>query len=388
MRKTRIKGIRWASAATALAISAGLGAAAQAQEEEPETSNVETEDGLVLQGTAPTGEDNAMEDWKAAADLIYLYPDGPDGEALTAYCIDLPTSLSTDRPYVEGDWEESNVPNLESVRWVLLNAYPNAGAEETLNAAGFEGSFSDEEAVMAAFAGVQAAVWHFTDGFELAALDDEPVLDGSDAENEAVRAVYDHLLENAGSVPDPDTFTINLENVEEASYEDGRFGPYVMRSNVGDVELSAEGGNLVDAEGEAVESLSDGGEFYIELDAASESIVIEGLASYDIPVGRVFLASSEEAVRSDRSNHSRAADMETSQKLILAEPRPAEVPARWAFELELPEGAQVPETERLPVTGTSMGFTIGAAALLLTAGVVAMVLMRRRNSGSGDTVWE
>ncbi|THV27644.1 Cys-Gln thioester bond-forming surface protein [Glycomyces paridis] len=359
-------------AATALA-AVLAGGPASAQEEdavEPVTGDIVTAPGLELRG----GFDGDRYDvW---ANVLGLTPHGSE-ETLVVYCIDIMTPLDTESPYAEGHWEESGVANLEQVRWVLFNGYPNVGAADLIESAGGEVNpdWSDQETAEVAYAGTQAAVWHFTDDWDL--LEDNPVKGGNDGEDEAVLKVYEHLTEEPGRVPDPSEFTVDLEGADTAAYEDGRFGPYTIRSNAGAVALEAEGARLEDADGDPIESLEDGEEFWIVLDEGSEEVSISGTAAYDLPVGRVFLATNDESLSGDAVNPLTAGE---SQKLILAQPREGELPAEWRFALDAPtdrptESGPAPQ---LPTTGSSLSVAFAGGLALLIAGLTAMAFAKRR----------
>ncbi|GAA2266866.1 thioester domain-containing protein [Glycomyces scopariae] len=368
-----LKTFRTPLAATAVLAAVLTGGPALAQEEaEPITGDPTAEPGLELRGRL---DGERFDVW---ANLLGLTPHGSE-ETYTVYCIDIRTPLDTESPYAEGDWEESGVANLESVRWVLFNGFPNVGAEDLIEASGGEVNpdWSDDELAEVAYAGTQAAVWHFTDDWEL--LTDNPVKGGNDGEDEAVLAVYEHLTEDTGRVPDPSEYIVDLEGEEDAGYEDGRFGPYTVRSNAGPVTLEAEGGRLEKANGDAVESLEDGEEFWIVLEEASSEITVTGTAAYDLPVGRVFLATTEASLSGDAANRVISGE---SQKLILAEPREGEVPAEWRFALDAPtdrpsESGPAPQ---LPKTGTSLTVAFAAGLALLIGGLTAAVFAKRRST--------
>lgn len=373
----RLKTFRTPIAATAaLAAVVGgavlIGGPAAAEEPAPVTGDVVTAPGLELNGWF--GEDR----YDVWANVLGLKPHGSE-ETLVVYCIDIRTPLDTDHPYAEGQWEESGVANLEQVRWVLLNGYPNVGASALIEAAGAEvkPDWSDKRIGEVAYAGTQAAVWHFTDGWDL--LTDNPVKGGKNGEDEAVLAIYEHLTDDPGRVPDPSEFVLDLEGVEDAAYVDGRFGPYTIRSNAGPVALGAEGGSLERENGDPAESLTDGEEFWIVLDEGSTEIAVSGTAGYDLPVGRVFLATTEEALSGDAVNPLAIAD---SQKLILAQPREGELPAEWRFALDAPPSERPTESgqAQLPKTGSSLALAFGAGLALLIGGMTAMVLTKRRGT--------
>ncbi|WP_026930971.1 Cys-Gln thioester bond-forming surface protein [Glycomyces tenuis] len=363
-----------AAAALAALAPAGPAGAQEDAEAEPVSGDIVIDEGLELRGTLDG------EEWNTWANVLGLTPHGGE-ETLQVYCVDIRTELDQDSPYTEGDWEESGVANLEKVRWVLFNGHPNVTAEALLEAAGAApaADWDPAETERVAYAGTQAAVWHFTDGFKLDA--DDAVIGGEAAQSEGVAAIYEHLTANAGRVPDPSEFYIELEGTEQASYEDGRFGPYTIRSNAGPVELGADGGSLVDADGGEVTSLDDGDEFYIVLDEGSEEITITGHASHDLPVGRIFMATTDESLSGDAVNPVKSGD---SQMLILAEPRAADIPAEWAFALQLPaderpgESATEAARPQLPETGANLTVVFATGLAMLIGGLTVMALVRRK----------
>lgn len=363
----RLKTIRTPLAATAALLAVLAGAPAHAEEPEPVSGDIVAAPGLELRGRF--GEDR----YDVWANILGLTPHGSE-ETLVVYCIDIRTPLDTESPYAEGDWEESGVANLEEVRWVLFNGYPNVDAEELIEASGVEVNpdWTDTEVAEVAYVGTQAAVWHYTDDWDL--LEDNPVKGGNHGEDEAVLAIYDHLTEETGRVPDPSEFTLDLEGEESATFEDGRFGPYTVRSNAGPVTLGAEGGRLETEDGDEVETLSDGEEFWIVLDEDASEITVSGTAGYDLPVGRVFLATTDESLTGGAANPATSGE---SQKLILAEAREGEIPAEWRFALDAPEAGETPKPQ-LPTTGTSLSIAFAAGLALLVGGMTVIVAGKRR----------
>jgi TQXA domain-containing protein len=375
-----------ALAAAALTLTWASAGHAQQTEAAPVTGEAVIEEGLKLNGTIIVATDDGPEeeDFPVWANVLGLVPTGSDPEdALLVYCIDIRTDLDDESPYVEGDWEESEVPNLDLVRWVLFNGYPNVSADALFQRVGVDApeSWNAQHRRLLAYVATQAAVWHFTDDFRLDA--DKPLVHGNAAEDKAVAAVYKHLTAEAGRLPDPSEYYIDLEGVDDASYADGAFGPYTIRSTAGPVTLTSEGGSLVDASGKPVASLDDGGEFSIVLDEGSTEIRIVGTAAYDLPVGRVFLATTNEALGEAATS---AVRMHQSQKLILAEPREAEIPAEWGFILEVPPGEQPPappaETPKpkLPATGASLAIAFGGGLALLIGGMSVLAFANRRRA--------
>ncbi len=75
-----------------------------------------------------------------------------DGTPAFAYCIDINNPLQLNQPHDEGDWSDSNVANLAKITRILQQHPADVTAARN-------------DAVEAA--AVQAAIWHFSDSFEL-----------------------------------------------------------------------------------------------------------------------------------------------------------------------------------------------------------------------------
>ena len=68
------------------------------------------------------------------------------------YCIDLRTETRVGLGYVNGTWDEGNVPNIGYVNRILNTYYPETDLPTGLT--------EDQKA-----AAVQTAIWFFTDGY-------------------------------------------------------------------------------------------------------------------------------------------------------------------------------------------------------------------------------
>lgn len=89
-------------------------------------------------------------------------------ENVLVYCIQhgVPTSNGI-RNYTEKVWSSTTIKSLPNVQWILNNSYPNktlSSLASDATAAGYPVSdLKPDQAVSA----TQAAIWHFTDGFNL-----------------------------------------------------------------------------------------------------------------------------------------------------------------------------------------------------------------------------
>ncbi|HEX2419524.1 MAG TPA: thioester domain-containing protein, partial [Micromonosporaceae bacterium] len=94
--------------------------------------------------------------------LLQLKVDGSD-EILLTYCIDINTRVLK-VAYAEKGWGETSLgDNAKHVNWILHHSVPYLSAAELAAAADLPGTPSTQDAV----AGTQAAIWHFSDGYDL-----------------------------------------------------------------------------------------------------------------------------------------------------------------------------------------------------------------------------
>jgi len=350
----------WLRAAVALsaagALGLGMAGTASAEEDQPTAIRgaVETEPGWNVINAGGSGQQAAR---------IFITPEGSD-QRVEAYCIDLHTSLKTEFLYEEGAWDESNVGNLPQVQWILHNSYPSATPANLAEAAGADlTELAEGDHVFAAYTATQAAIWHFTDQFELAEGDST---NKGDVEDAAVSAIYDYLVANATEMPEPITeLTFDGPTTGDMSE---KIGPFSVTTPGGDATLSIEGGRLVDADDNEIDTVANGGEFYIRPDDGVTDITVTGTATVTTPTGTIFLATDEQAAMGT------FASKDESQKLILAEV----IQGETAAELQI----SVTGEPRLPVTGLSLTNSLLLGAALLIAGAVALVIIRRRRTAA------
>ncbi|WP_344488916.1 Cys-Gln thioester bond-forming surface protein [Glycomyces endophyticus] len=352
-----LKGTVAAAAGVMLGLS-GV-AAAQAQDEEPTPSGasgtVVEEPGIRLHGETqdPTA--------------VMLGLDLGDGETRTVYCIQITVGLEDSLIHEERPWEDIPVEDLPLVLGVLLNGYNGANAAELLEAAGVAAENIDPfTADQVAYAGTQAAIWELTDGWEITAADPT---EGDAGVDTAVLAVHDYLIANSEPVEEPD-FEPYFEVDDSEAVTDGTVvGPFTVSTNFTSVEFSQpEGATVVDENGDAVTSFADGQGFYVEFDEAASSTVTltTDTITWTTPAGRTFVPVDAEG-----------ADVE-GQRLILAEEHTSEYAAELEFEIVVEEVPSESPKPQLPVTGSSLTYVASIGGAVLVAGVVAMVLMRRR----------
>ena len=208
-----------------------------------------------------------------------------DGEVESqAYCIDINTPISGSPSYDEVEWGSSGIENLVIVEAILRHYYPNGNGPGEF---ALEGSNADKARA------TQAAIWHFTDGFELSTEPgDNPAT--VVANYEKILAAVEAGLEGFGEP------TVTLAITPPESTEGtvgGLVGPYVIDTTADSVTVTpSEGVSLVDSEGEPRSpTFVDGTEFWLTSDTAGSGTV-SATASATATAGRVFMAQRQQTL--------------------------------------------------------------------------------------------
>ncbi|MDQ6748854.1 MAG: thioester domain-containing protein [Candidatus Dormibacteraeota bacterium] len=218
-----------------------------------------------------------------------------DGAGITAagYCIDARTHRRHDAAYqFGGRLDPGSVANSRQVQWLLANAYPNGPA-----ALG-----SDPRGLARTSSAVQAAIWHFSDGFDL-----DPV--GTAQVDIPYRRAFDSLVEQASRAPariagqaaiamevprQPAAADVPTHFVVRVTGDDGQ--PAVDGT---EVAISSDGGRLgrdaavlaATTTGRRLNLSTVGGGAEGWLAATSATVTVTATTSVPVPPGRVLLSS-------------------------------------------------------------------------------------------------
>ncbi len=236
-----------------------------------------------------------------------------DGSSTTGYCIDIGTEIQPGESGLdEVDWDTSGVQNLDTVAGILAAYAPNGTGP-----AGFEitGSAAQQAAA------TQAAIWHFTDGFDLTVGDNDPVIEANYA---AILAAVE-----AGALPTSGQPDVSLSITPPASVEGEAghlVGPFVVSTTASEVTLTPSAGvTVTDASGNPLTGpVVDGTEFFLTSSAAGAGTVTAS-AQATVHSGRVFVK-------------------EGSQRLILAAPVEAQIDAQAGGSWTTPPTTTPPTT--------------------------------------------
>jgi TQXA domain-containing protein/LPXTG-motif cell wall-anchored protein len=293
-----------------------------------------------------------------------------DGEVESqAYCIDINTQIDDGVGLDEIDWDTSGVANLEIVEAILRHYYPNGDGPEGHQITG-------DNAQKAA--ATQAAIWHYTDGYELAPDDNDPT----------VVANYDAILAIANELDGFGEPTVTLTITPPASTEGSvgdLVGPYVINTSATTVALTpSDGVTLHNEDGSPfTDEVVDGTQVWLMSDTEGGG-TITATAAAEVGAGRVFytqgqqrlvLASTVETDATDEARVTYKTPPPTTAPPT-TEPEPTtSVPTTTETTVVTDTPTTAPTTAPSVPTGDSGGGlpVTGAQSLLLAA--VALVLV-------------
>ncbi|HEX6418229.1 MAG TPA: thioester domain-containing protein [Acidimicrobiales bacterium] len=362
--------------ATAIALVVGVVAPAAAASQATFLGAAAGESGTI-HGTAGGHTGNRK------AGLFKIEIDGVDSRA---YCIDIQTPIQSGAVLDEIDWDASNVDNLAEVEAILRWYHPNGDGPDGQQITG-----TDAQKAMA----TQAAIWHYTDGFDLT---------DSDKNDATVIANYKTILEavEAGleGFGEP-SVTLSITPPADTQGNAGDLvGPYVINTSATSVTLTAsEGVTLHNEDGSPfTDPVVDGTQVWLKSGAEGEG-AITASAEAEAGAGRVFykkkqqrliLASTVEIEASDEAPVSFVTPPPTSAPPTTAPETTTTVPETTTSEVEQTT-TTAPDTSDttapapeggLPVTGAQSLVLVGLAVVLLALGIGFGVVSRRRKLGS------
>lgn len=223
-------------------------------------------------------------DQQVGAGLFEMAVD--NGGTIQTYCIDLHNPTQSKAKYEEKPWSATSLAhNTEAgkINWVLQNSYPQVNDLSALATKANSGPLTEKTAA----AGTQVAIWRFSDGADVDALDP------------AAQKLADYLEKNAQSLAEPKaSLTLDPPAVSGKSGE--RLGPIKVHTNADSVtvtpgDTAASGVKVVDKGGKTVTSAADGSELYFDVPAgaADGSATLTAQAATKVPVGRAFASATK-----------------------------------------------------------------------------------------------
>lgn len=295
-----------------------------------------------------------------------------------AYCIDIHTPIRRGATLDEIDWDTSGVENLAKVEAILRHYHPNGDGPE-----GHKITGSDNEKGAA----TQAAIWHYTDGFDL---------DDDDDNSDTLIANYNKILEAVeGGLEGFGEPAVTLTLTPPATTEgqtDSLVGPYVVNTTADGATLTpSDGITLHNEDGSAFTGeVVDGTQVWLKSGVAGEGTITADAAA-EIGAGRVFFAEGvQRLVLASKVTTDASAEASvsfTTAPTTSEAPTTTEAPSTTVPTTPDTTEAPAPTTTTtvaensgggLPVTGAQTLVLVGVAAVLLAVGVGFKVMSRRK----------
>ncbi|KOV58324.1 peptidase [Streptomyces sp. MMG1121] len=276
-----------AAAATVSGIvAAGVlsGAGTAVAEEAPQTQGgaTATINGLKTYGEAVVHE--AGGDQRVAAGLFEMSVDG--GGTLQTYCVDLNNPTQRDTQYQETSWSGTSLgtnKNAGRIRWILQNSYPQVNDLATLARKAGAGGLTEQDAA----AGTQVAIWRYSDGAKVDAVDPQ------------AEKLADYLERSARGLAEPQA-SLTLDPPAVSGRPGDVLGPVTVHTNAAAVAISppadaaTTGVRIIDKTGKVMTSAKNGSRLYFDIpeDADDGTAQLTVQASTTVPVGRAFASDS------------------------------------------------------------------------------------------------
>ncbi|WP_018683385.1 thioester domain-containing protein [Actinokineospora enzanensis] len=277
-----------------------------------------------------------------------------DGTALKVYCVGADINATFKNTYTEGDWDKYPVDgspfhkNSSKINWVLQHGFPTTSLEAINEAVkkadpkyvSTDDGIERDEAIAA----TQAALWHFSDNYNL----DEahPTKRENHADSDAdIVALYDYLIgegTNTG-VGEPKAPQLAISPSSLSGAVGDLIGPFTVTTNGTITKLEGQlpqGVTFVDADGKplTVKNIEKGGKVYLKVAKGtakgSTSFTVSASAP-PVEIGRLFTAKGD--------------DGKPAQPLIVAGTQPVDVSAKAAANWDVTP----PSTTTAPPTTTT-----------------------------------
>ncbi|MFJ8334761.1 Cys-Gln thioester bond-forming surface protein [Streptomyces sp. NPDC094437] len=228
---------------------------------------------------------DATGDQDVSAGLFEMSVDG--GGTLQTYCVDVQNPTQRDARYHETPWSGTSLAankQAGKIRWILRNSYPQVNDLASLAAkAGVKGALTEQDAA----AGTQVAIWRYSDGADVDAVDP------------GAEKLADYLEKSAVSLPEP-TGSLTLDPPAVSGHPGELLGPVTVHTDANGVTLTppadaaTTGVRIVGKDGEAITSAADGSQVFFDVPkgAADGSAELTVGASTTVPVGRALVSES------------------------------------------------------------------------------------------------
>ncbi|MGI5454912.1 Cys-Gln thioester bond-forming surface protein [Streptomyces sp. CA-249302] len=279
----RLAAVTWVSGLVAAGVLAGAGSAVAEETTQSQGGATATIGGLKTYGEAVIHGDTG--DQQVSAGLFEMSVDG--GGTLQTYCVDLHNPTQRDAKYHETPWSGTSLganKDAGRIRWILENSYPQVNDLAALaSKAGVRGGLTEQDAA----AGTQVAIWRYSDGADVDAVDPQ------------AEKLADYLQKSAADVAEPKA-SLTLDPPAVSGHPGELLGPVTVHTNAAGVTLTPPadaaitGVRIVGKDGKPLTSAADGSQVFFDVpeDTAAGSAELTVQASTTVPVGRAFASES------------------------------------------------------------------------------------------------
>ncbi|MGW1778753.1 TQXA domain-containing protein [Streptomyces sp. NPDC002143] len=269
--------------AAAFGVLAGAGPAAAAEMTQSQGGATATIGGLKTFGAAVIHAESG--DQEVSAGLFEMSVEG--GGTLQTYCVDLFNPTQRDAKYHETPWSGTSLganQDAGRIRWILQNSYPQVNDLAALaDKAGIDGGLTEQDAA----AGTQVAIWRYSDGAAVDAVDPQ------------AERLADYLQKAARVLAEPKA-SLTLDTPAVSGHPGELLGPVTVHTNASGVtvtpplDAATSGVRIVGKDGKEVTSVTNGSQLFFDvpLDSADGSAELTVQASTTVPVGRAFTSDS------------------------------------------------------------------------------------------------
>ena len=318
------------------------------------------------------------------AGLLNLQVDG-SSSVEGAYCVDFIGGIDEGDTIPEVPWDGSSIANRDAVERILNSYFPVGVGPE-----GYEIEGTDSEKAAA----TQAAIWHFTNGFELESSNGHPTVLAN--YQTILAAVADGALPALGG-----PVTLSIEGDTDVDAIPGQLiGPFVIHTSAASVDLTpGEGVTLHHEDGSPFEGpASDGDELWLEASEAGEASLYAYAAGVESGVrlfadadvqDLAFLVVTPREVMDEVEVEVQTPPTSSPPSSTTTPPESTTTTDSTVPQQGTPStSSTVPVTTPtsngggLPITGANTLGLVGAALVLLAAGVGFGVYSRRRRAST------
>ncbi|MEV8015163.1 Cys-Gln thioester bond-forming surface protein [Streptomyces sp. NPDC086554] len=218
------------------------------------------------------------------AGLFEMSVDG--GGTLQSYCIDIHNPTQKDAKYQETPWSGTSLNGNKDagrIRWILQNSYPQVNDLAALAQKAGARTLTEQEAA----AGTQVAIWRYSDGADVDAVDPQ------------AEKLADYLHKSARAAAEPKA-SLTLDPPAVSGRAGERLGPVTVRTDADAVSVTppadsaVSGVKIVGKNGKPVTSAANGSQLFFDVpkDTPDGSAALTVQASTTVPVGRAFASET------------------------------------------------------------------------------------------------